>query len=153
MPDLAAGTIVTGLDTPPADTDVQTGSYTFTNMSFGVGTTGGTYADCGVVFVAPTSGRVLVLWAGLITNSGASSQTLVSPELRTGGTLGSGTVIDAAAASRSIRNTTNIAITVGSHYLAEGLTPGDTYNVRLNHMVSGSTGTVSNRRVTVVPTS
>jgi hypothetical protein len=41
----------------------------------------------------------------------------------------------------------------GSHYLLTGLTAGTDYNARMLHRVSGGTGTLDERTITVVPTS
>src|SRR5262245_11900447 len=105
MPDLLAGTTVNALDTPPTVNDLETGVFTFTITTYGVATSGGTYADCGVAFVGPTSGRVVLKWRSTLTNSGAAIGTLISPVVRTGGTVGTGTVVAAASDDVAIQNT------------------------------------------------
>lgn len=151
MADLAAGTTVLGNDTPPTVTDTEAGSYTCTNTTFGVGTTGGTYADCGVAFVAPTTGRVKIDHSGWQSNS-AANFTMTAPVVRQGSTVGSGTVVLAASDDNTVavagggaqyRNGTSILVT--------GLTPGSAYNVRIEHRVSGGTGTIQRRNVIVTP--
>ena len=151
MPDLVAGSTVKALDTPVTVTDAEPGSYTFTNTTFGVGTTGGTYADCGVSFVAPTTGRVMLHYAGELSNNNGLSRTQVAPVVRTGGTVGSGTVVLAASQDEAVQVFGTTPHRTGVSTLVSGLTPGDPYNVRLEHRVDGNQGTALRRRVTVVP--
>src|SRR5690606_2822805 len=156
MPDLLAGTKVKAIDTPPTVSDSQTGLFTFTSTTYGVSVTSGTYADCGVAFVAPTTGRVLVKLAGYVRSSAANSAALVAPVIREGATVGSGTVVVSGSDLNSIQVSGSGSNTdghrVGAEALIEGLTPGAIYNVRLEHRVSGSTtGTVTRRTVIVAP--
>ena len=154
MPDLLAGTLITALDTPPTVENQQSGSFTFTNTAaWGIGTVGGTYVDCGVAFTAPTTGRVTVDWRGELDNNTAGSWTGLSFVVRTGNVVGSGTTFQAADITRAIiaYNPTHGAF--GLSDLVTGLTGGDAYNVRLEHLVGGggATGTLLRRAVTVTP--
>lgn len=133
---------------PDAVSSTQNGTYTFTNTSFGVAGSGG-YVDCGVAFVAPPSGRVRLDWAGWISNS-SSSFAIISPVTRNGAVVGSGTVFKAADDDYSISQG-NEAGRVGAHDFLSGLTPGNSYNVRLEHRVPANTGTALRRIVTVTP--
>jgi hypothetical protein len=152
LPDLLAGSTVNALDTPPTVQDAEAASYTFTNTTFGVATTGGTYADCGVAFVAPTTGRVKIDWSAQLDNGTAGIAAIVAPVVRTGGTVGSGTVIHAASLDEMLQVVGTSAHRNGTAILVESLTPGDTYNVRLEHRVgSASTGTAQRRIVIVAP--
>mgnify|MGYP003574955279 CR=1 FL=1 len=151
MPDLLSGSPVTPLDTPPTVDDREDGSFTFTITSFGVTATG-TYADCGVAFLAPTTGRVTILWGGNLLNS-TSASTLLAPVVRTGSTVGSGSVVLAASNPIASGMQGGSAIKGGRGHLLTGLTPGDTYNVRLEHRVTAGTGTISERNVIVRPES
>jgi hypothetical protein len=105
---------------------------------------------CGIAFVAPPSGKVKILWNNEASNSGASF-TLTSPQVATGSTVGSGTVVLAADDAR----TTNVGGTTSDRHGASttctGLTPGDTYNVALYHRVGSGTGTFLRREVIVSP--
>ena len=150
MPDLAAGTVVKGGDTPPTVNDSEAGSYTFTITAYGVATIGGTYADCGVAFIAPTSGRIEITHAATVSNS-TTGGTQVAPAVRTGGTVGSGTSVLAAANINRVVKVGTEAIRAGVPTFVSGLTPGSTYNVRLEHCVSTGTGTALERTVTVKP--
>ena len=151
MPDLLAGSTVRALDTPPAASDTQLDSFSFTNTTYGVSSTSGTYVDCGTAFMAPTTGRVLVILSGEIVNvSGAT--TRMAPVVREGPVIGSGVVIVPANDVNSITNQgNNASILAAQVALIENLSPGETYNVRLEHRVSGGTGTLRNRRVVVIP--
>ncbi|MGH9248617.1 MAG: hypothetical protein ACRD0W_03745 [Acidimicrobiales bacterium] len=156
MPDLLAGTTVNALDSPVTVADSEPGSFTFTNTTYGIGTTGGTYVDCGVAFVAPTTGRVLLHYSCNIANSSTAS-TLMAPVVREGGTVGSGTTFLVALDDNAVTilPTAGVAAALiygGRPLLVTGLTPGSTYNVRLEHRVSaGSPGTLARRAVTVSP--
>lgn len=151
MSDLLSGSPVTPLDTPPTVGNTQAGQYTFTITAFGVATTGGTYADCGVAFLAPTTGRVIIHLAAHALNS-TTAGTQVAPVVRTGGTVGTGSVVLAASVDNMVQVQGTSGHRFGSHVLVSGLTAGDTYNVRLEHQVSAaSTGTVLRRSVTVTP--
>lgn len=151
MPDLLAGSTVRALDTPPAASDSQTDGFSFTHTTYGVGSTSGTYVDCGTAFMAPTTGRVLLILSGEIFNS-ALSTTRMAPVVREGPVIGSGPEIVPAVDVNSIANQgDNSFILAGQVTLIENLSPGEVYNVRLEHRVSGGTGTLRNRRVVVIP--
>jgi hypothetical protein len=154
LADLLAGTTVNALDTPVTVSDFQPDSFTFNATTYGVDADTGTHINCGVAFVAPTTGRVIIYYDARVANDTTGQGTLVAPAVRTGGTVGSGTTIVAAADDDAIQittaSTTNL-VRAGCHRFVSGLTPGDTYNVRLEHRVGGGIGTLIRRRVTVCP--
>lgn len=150
MPDLLPGTSVKGTDTPPTVNSTVDPSFNISNTSYGVTTTGGTYSDCGVVFIAPTSGRVLVHMAARLSNGGASDGTMVCSETRIGGTIGSGTVFEGTGDRGPSHYGTTFARIGAAHFIS-GLTPGTTYNIRMLHRVTATNGTVALRELTVVP--
>jgi len=156
MPDLLAGTTVKAGDTPIAVSNSQAGVYTATITAFGVATTGGTYADCGVAFVAPTTGRVLIPFSGQLANGTASAAAELSPFVRTGATVGAGATFLASVIDNKVRSVA-VAINsiehLGSALFVSGLTAGSSYNVRLDHRVSGGTGSFGFRSVSVIPLS
>src|SRR5690606_24846195 len=132
MPDLLAGSTVRALDTPPAASDAQLDSFSFTHTTYGTGSTSGTYTDCGVAFMAPTTGRVLVILSGEIVNSSAT--TRMAPVVREGPVIGSGPEIVPAHDVNSITNQgPNAYILAAQVTLIGNLSPGEVYNVRLEH--------------------
>jgi hypothetical protein len=148
---VAAGQTIYALDFPDAKTDVEVSFLNTTSTSYTAAVTGGTSADCAVVFVAPTSGRVLLLYTTTLDNS-SGGFTYAAPEVRTGSTIGSGSTVLAANDDYAIKNEGSLQVRFGGHYLLTGLTPGQEYNARLMHRVSANTGTLDERIITAVPT-
>jgi hypothetical protein len=151
MTDFLAGQTLTDLHFPPTTDDREVGSYTITTTTFGVGTTGGVYADCGVAFTAPITGKVDLEYGGQMSNS-TTNATIITPVVRLGATIGSGTTIVAATDDNNVQVTGTSSQRRGASLLLQGLTPGTVYNVRLEHRVSlASTGTLQRRYVTATP--
>lgn len=151
MGDLLAGTTVMGLDTPPTKSDRGDSSFTATNTVFGTSSTGGTYEEVAVVFTAPTTGRVVIHTAARMTNSASGNGTLVSPEIREGATIGSGTAVQSVGDGQGVSNYTGAFVRAGATTYVEGLTPGSAYNVRLLHRASAGTATIALRELIVEP--
>lgn len=105
---------------------------------------------CGVSFVAPPSGKVKIFWNAECSNSGASF-VLTSPQVATGGIVGSGTPVLAADDARTVNHAGTASERQGSTTTCTGLTPGSTYNVSLYHRVGSGTGTFLRREVVVSP--
>jgi hypothetical protein len=152
MPDLRAGSTVLAADTPPTVANTQDGSFTFDSTVFGVDADSGTYVQCAVVFVAATTGRALVRYAADLDGNGVVG-THCGPHVRTGGTIGSGSDVLPASQANSVRNVGTDNRRYGATVLLESLTPGASYNVRLEHRVSGGTGTIQFRHLSVSPAS
>jgi hypothetical protein len=128
-------------------TITTTGSYTAVLTGAGL---------CGVAFVAPPSGKVMVSYASHMGHSAVGGDTYVSPRIAAGGTTGAGALVTAESDTWSIRNQCGTANTdssgYGSHRLISGLTSGTTYNVTLYHKnQTAGTATFLNRSVQVVP--
>lgn len=151
MPDLLAGSTVRALDTPPTVDDSQAGSYTVTSTTLGVATSGGTYVDCGIAFTAPTTGRVTIFHSADLSNASGGDFCLVDIVVREGGTVGAGTSFFTGSGPTAIYTTSGTRHRWGTANLLDGLTPGDTYNVRLEHRVTAGTGTILRRTVIVAP--
>jgi hypothetical protein len=151
MPDLLAGTTVRGLDFPKAVSDRGDTSFDATNTTFGTASTGGTYDEVGVVFTAPTSGRVAIHTAARLKNTAAGNGTLAAPEIRIGSTIGSGTAVQAIGDGHGVADYSGAFSRQGATTYVEGLTPGSSYNVRLLHRVSAGTGSIALRELIVVP--
>jgi hypothetical protein len=150
MPDLLAGTTVKAVDTPPSQQNTQNTSGTTTSTTYTATLTGGTAA--GVSFTAPTSGRVLVCNNCEMSNS-AGNVTRCSYVLRTGASIGSGTVVVAANDNNAIRTdgTSAGTIRIGITDILTGLTPGSVYNAQQAFSVSAGTGTFFNKQIAVIP--
>lgn len=110
----------------------------------------------GVAFAAPTSGTVLITWGGRLNlNTATAEVLLLSAEVRTGSTVGSGTVIAASDDDWAVEIGKTGADRLGASRSRPitGLTAGTTYNVAVRHrnFVSvASAGTVLFRNVTVI---
>jgi hypothetical protein len=152
MPDLLAGSTVLAADTPPTVSMTQDGSFTFDSTVFGVDADTGTYVQCAVVFVAATTGRALVRYAADLDSNGVVA-THCGPHVRTGATIGSGSDVLPASQANSVRNVGTDNRRYGATVLLDSLTPGASYNVRLEHRVSGGTGTIQFRHLSVSPAS
>ncbi len=110
----------------------------------------------GTTFVAPISGCVLVLVSAILQSQDAA--TVVSYEIRTGGTLGSGSVVVAAATENGayasggaggveLMNTSGFQ----SNYVS-GLTPNATYNIRfMNYNADTVARNIQYRKLTIIP--
>jgi hypothetical protein len=143
MPDLLAGSIMRALDTTATLASVAGTSIDTTSITYTAAVTGGTYADCAVVFVAPTTGRVKIYTSARLINSGATAGTLIVPETRTGGIIGAGTVVETASDGNGVSHYGTTFSRLGATHLLSGLIPGATYNARLLHRTSVATGTAS----------
>ena len=151
----SAWVIVTG-GTGPIQSKQQflTDGGTTNSTSFTGTLSGG--ATPGVVFVAPLSGAVEVGWSASFWNNTSGQTSQCSWELRTGGTIGSGTIVPGYDAQVYHQVATKHASSsndfqAGDTFLVEGLTPGSTYNVRQMYAVSGGTATFSRKKIKVVP--
>lgn len=114
----------------------------------------------GLTFKAPPSGTIAFEVKCSLTMSAVGIDARVYGELKTGTTVGSGTLIQSTGDSDTgpqIRLQCNTAgetmnAASGLTYIT-GLTPLADYNVCLRHRLGGGTGsiTVLNRRITVIP--
>ena len=147
----AAIATLNGLDTAFAGTTTdETG---FTNTSYAAGGT-----PVGVAFTAPASGKVAITFsAGFLQNIN-TFVTIVSCEVKTGGTVGSGTLAGAGAngdrallCGRAVNSGAVAQLQASRRVLYTGLTAGATYNVRMMHAVDGGSGTITYREVMVEP--
>lgn len=134
---------------PESMNDEQTTVGTTTSASYVETLTSGT--PCSGVFTAPKSGKVLVVNTANLDNSGVQT-TLMSFVIRSGSTIGSGTVFRAASDDDALRNV-GTDDTQGTHAIeVTGLTPGAIYNIRQAYRGSGGTNaTYSRKRLAVIP--
>jgi len=109
----------------------------------------------GTTFTAPPSGRVWVNLSGGLYAEAASTEVILGWELRTGGTIGSGTVVSGYAANGDLGISTGRGITsqitTTRREPVSGLTPGSVYNVRTMHWVGVGTGRVTYRKLVIEP--
>lgn len=139
-------------------TNFQPGVYQFASTgAFSAVAASGDYQHCQVTFTTGASGMVHVSFAGALAKAGgASSTSRIAPEIRTGATPGSGSIVIAAADADFIGLTAGAAgdsttpsIRYGTTMIAQ-LSPFTTYNCRLLHRGSSSNnGAADRRRLTV----
>jgi hypothetical protein len=132
---------------PQPSQAVEATDQTVSSTTFAAGS-----PACGLAFTAPASGNVWVGWYGFLTmaiSTASQKRVALGWELRTGSTIGSGTVITAAEdvtrvvsfASSDID--AGLQMSAGARYLVTGLTPDDPYNVRTMHKLSSTSGVTS----------
>lgn len=120
---------------------IQFSAATTASAAFGA-PTGGVTTPCGCPFVAPASGIVELKYNSRIHTTNAGGFGSMTPEVRTGSTLGSGTVIQAAVDDYALQTpgvSTSDQTTFNSCLLT-GLTPNNAYNVRMLVKASGTSG-------------
>src|ERR1700754_4777363 len=101
---------------------------TTTSTSYTATLTGGT--ACGVVFVAPASGVVIVHNSSVVDSSDAAQRSYCTFRIKTGGTIGSGTHFLGASHHHPVYNLGTADSDFGKSIRVTGLTPGATYNVQ-----------------------
>ncbi len=135
---------------PESVTDTETTAGTTTSVSYTATLTSGT--ACGLVFTAPKSGKVLVLNTAQIDCSSSAQTSLMSFAIRSGSSIGSGTVFLAASDDDAVRNLGTNEIQVTHAVEVTGLTAGSTYNAQQAFRVSGgATATYARKRLAVIP--
>lgn len=127
---------------------------TFTSTTF---TPGGTVV--GTTFVAPASTKVLIHYSVYMDSSLNTNAALFSFEMKTGGTIGSGTLVATAAnaeraivCGKAVNASAPALLGAGNTAYYTGLTAGATYNVRTMLASDlGNTCHVYYRQIMVVP--
>lgn len=116
-------------------------SYTFTLAGGGVG--------CGLAFVAPPSGKVLI-HNEMQLNIATSGFAFCSINVKTGAVIGSGTDVIAPSDDEAVTNDVT-ARRFGVARLVTGLTPGASYNVKQAFKSSsGNTATFVRKQLIVM---
>lgn len=134
------------------DTSDTTDETNFNATAFTLGAT-----TVGLTFAAPTSGAVMVIWqARGRLNSTTGERILVSAEVRTGSSLGAGTVVSAASDGSAIEwgQATNDRLQASMVRTVSGLTAGSPYNVTMWHRNAisvASAGSLFDRAINVIP--
>lgn len=111
--------------------------------------------EVSVTFVAPTSGAVLIVIGGGLRDSGGTNRIMIAPEVRQSPDA-AGTVVMRPVTSRNAW--TNASVNTSSYQYGSrvkpitGLTPGETYFVRLMIAVNGgSTADAFNQQLFAIP--
>lgn len=118
-------------------------------------------AVTGVTFTAPTSGAVRVDWRARFQSNSNNTRAAVSVQVRTGGTIGAGTIVSDADDDSALETTqsatagTTAAETrtqAGTWRRVSGLTAGTVYNAVVVHkMLSAGNATIFSRSIMVSP--
>lgn len=134
---------------PSRVTNAQDAVATTTSTTYTSSLSGGSGASG--IFVAPPSGEVDVEVTANAEHSGASAGC-ASFEIRTGSTVGAGTVVQSANDNTALLSGGGTGIRATVVTPISGLTPGATYNTRQMFRASGAgTATFIWRRITVKP--
>ncbi len=155
MPNITSGSIITGLDLPPAvyDSD-DTLLLNLTVLDYTVGS-----PEVGVTFVAPTSGRVRLTVGGGLRDSSAVDRVFLSPQVFRGSSSSGTEVLAPSVTIRGFGSTdkSNEFVYASRTSMLTGLTPGTTYYARVMYVVSpaaaaaNATADIGFRDIAVVP--
>lgn len=143
----APGDPITAAMFPQLETVENGNNFSPTNTSFQTGTGGDV---CSTTFVSPTSGNVSYSLAAIVS-APASNRIELAVQIHEGSD-GTGTVVHSASVNRCIRQAghtdiVGFGITIG----VEALTPEVTHYAVVHHQVSGGTGNIFHRILTVKP--
>lgn len=109
-----------------------------------VSTTSATYVvlagDPGIAFTAPTSGRVVVTISAAIVSNTADTYAMMGFQIRTGSTVGAGTIVTAANDNDVLAHAGTADQVASRVALVSGLTSGGSYNVQVLYKRFGGTG-------------
>jgi hypothetical protein len=101
---------------------------------------------------------VFVTISAVMSQNINTQATFASPEIRTGGVVGSGTLVGSAANSdrgltvgRAVNSGAIALLQASRRCFYTGLTPGATYNARILHCVDGGGGSMLYREVMIEP--
>lgn len=132
----------------------STDELAYTSTAFGAGA-----APLGIVFVAPPSGSGFITLGAYFSQSQNLQASIVSYTVRAGGSIGSGTTVGTAANSdralvcgRSVNASAPALLQADIRDYWSGLTPGATYNARVEFQVtSGGNMDVLKRKLIFEP--
>lgn len=124
---------------PMCEADTEAASGTTTSTGYTATLTSGT--ACGVAFVAPASGKVLIHNSVAMFNSGAANVTYCTVRLCAGASIGAGTELMAAVDDNSVNHSGTSQMRASVTIPIFGLTPGASYNLQQFFKVAAGTGT------------
>ena len=104
----------------------------------------------GVVFSAPSSGKVAVHWR-TSTAAAVGATAWTSFRLGLDDVIGAGTVVQAATDDVALLHSAVAGADFGASSLLTGLTPGTVYNVQMQHRTSAGTSFWARREIMVIP--
>jgi len=133
---VTAGQRVTALMFGQTKSDSQNAAATTTSTSYTSTLTGGT--ACGVAFVAPTSGEVIIHNSAFMDNS-STGRSYVSWIIREGDSIGSGATFLDGGDESYIAELGSNDVTAGRAIHVTGLTPGASYNCQQQFKTSAAT--------------
>lgn len=155
MPNITTGAAVAGLDFPASvyDSD-DTDQLNLSNTGYIPGV-----PEVGVVFVAPTSGRVRLTVGGGLRDSSAVDRVFLSPQIFVGPSSSGTEFMGPSVTFRGIgcTNKSTEFVYMSRTSLVTGLTPGQHYYARLMFTVSpaatsaNGTADVATRDISVIP--
>lgn len=123
--------------TASSDTDDSTTSTTFVPGS----------SPFGITFVAPPSGQVLLTLSAYFGQTTVQKEAIVSESVRSGSTIGSGTLVGTAAngnralvCGMAVVTSAPARLQASRTRLVTGLTPGSTYNARCEFATTSGGG-------------
>lgn len=134
-------TLVTGVDTPRAVWSQSVESI----LNFGNDGDHKAYGppECGVAFIAPTSGRMLIVVGAGIRDSSGMNRVFVGPEVYRGTDAG-GTSVTTGAFQEVVSSPVETkSIYASRTTLLTGLTAGEVHYARVYHYTLPHTGTVA----------
>lgn len=106
--------------------------------------------DMGVVFSAPSSGKVAMHWRAS-TAPAVANTAWASFRLGIGNIIGAGAVVQAATDNVALMFSAVAGADFGTSTLLTGLTPGVVYNVQVQHRTTGGTSFWARREIIVIP--
>jgi hypothetical protein len=147
---LTAALLNSVLGVTVGDTQTAAGTTT-TSANYTATLTGGT--ACGVAFVAPASGSVVVHNSAFLTNN-STGRSYMAFRIGTGSSIGAGTLVRAASDADMVssHDTATLDMTAGRAIVVTGLTPGAAYNCQQQFKTSaGTTASFSWKHLAVEP--
>lgn len=136
------------LATQPVTAQDVTDILALSNTTFAAGT------NCGAAFTAPSNGKIYATVSGHMETNTTGEACYLAYEIRTGSTIGSGTVFFAAVTDWGIGVlgfSGAARICASRRKMISGLTPGGSYNIRTMHVCTGGTYDIFEREILVEP--
>jgi hypothetical protein len=107
-------------------------------------------ATCAMTFIAPATGKVFVHNTCGV-GPGGTIYDWCDFQIRSGGSIGSGTVFRSPSDNTAIRHADSNIIHMTVTTLISGLTPGSTYNLQQFFKVNSGTGLFQDKEVIIQP--